>query len=327
MSRPTVTEVLAYRTHVDDAMARLIEIEADRWESVEALIELGLNHEQQHQELLLTDIKHVFACNPLDPAYQTQQPVSREEPSPLAWLDYEGGLLEIGHDGRGFAFDNEGPRHRVHIEPFRLASRLVTNGEYLAFIEDGGYARPELWLSDGWAALQARGWTSPLHWWHDGEDWTVMTLSGRHRPNLDEPVCHVSYYEADAFAQWSGHRLPTEAEWETAAPDPQSNDNMLARGYLHPLPAVGGAPERGAPLQMFGDVWEWTRSSYSPYPGFRAAAGAVGEYNGKFMVNQMVLRGGSCVTPPGHIRTTYRNFFPPDARWQFSGIRLAENRA
>lgn len=265
------------------------------------------------------DIKHVFSVNPLRPAYRAPGPEERMEAPPLRWARFEGGLVEIGHSGGGFAFDNEGPRHRVWLEPFALASRLVTCGEYLAFVEDGGYARPELWLSDGWAAVSARGWTAPLYWEQDGGAWTVFTLAGPRTLDAAEPVCHVSFYEADAYARWAGRRLPTEAEWEIAARGVALAGNLMDSGRLHPRAA--GTDE--ALAQMIGDVWEWTASPYVAYPGFRAAAGAVGEYNGKFMSNQMVLRGGAAVTPPGHVRATYRNFFPPDARWAFGGIRLA----
>jgi ergothioneine biosynthesis protein EgtB len=287
------------------------------------LLELGVQHEQQHQELMLMDIKHVFSLNPLLPAYHAPQLQVQTAAPPLGWLLFEGGLKEIGHAGGSFAFDNETPRHRAWLEPFRLASRLVTCGEYLAFIEDGGYARPELWLSDGWAAVLEEGWEAPLYWRRREGEWSIFTLSGQRRLNPAEPVCHVSFYEADAFAKWAGKRLPSEAEWEVAAEGLPVSGNFADRGHLHPCAST---PADGAPelRQMFGDVWEWTESPYTPYPRFRAAAGAIGEYNGKFMCNQMVLRGGAAVTPAGHVRATYRNFFPPAARWAFGGVRLAE---
>ena len=320
LSRPTVTEVYDYRRHVDDEMLRLLTrpLEGGR-PSALPVVELGLNHEQQHQELLLTDIKHAFSRNPLGPVYRECGGDRSGEVPPLRWLEHPAGLRRVGHDGAGFAFDNEGPRHRVFLEGFRLASRLVTNREYLAFLDDGGYDRPEFWLSDGWNARCARDWAVPLYWEKQGGGWAVMTLAGVRALNEDEPVCHVSYYEADAFARWAGARLPTEAEWEAAAADVPADGNFLESGRLHPAPPAGP----GAPAQLFGDVWEWTRSPYVPYPGYRPAGGALGEYNGKFMCNQLVLRGGSCATPRSHIRRTYRNFFPPEARWQFSGIRLA----
>jgi ergothioneine biosynthesis protein EgtB len=239
----------------------------------------------------------------------------------LVWRKYAGGVHSIGHDGRGFCFDNEGPRHRVIVEPFELASRLTTNGEFLEFIDDGGYERPELWLSDAWSAVQGRTWRAPLYWERRATEWFAMTLAGLRRLHPDEPLCHVSYYEADAFARWAGARLPSEAEWEVAAAEVPVAGNFAESGWLHPTPA----PRAEAPVQLFGDVWEWTQSPYVPYPGYRPPAGALGEYNGKFMCNQLVLRGGSCATPISHIRATYRNFFPPEARWQFSGLRLARD--
>jgi ergothioneine biosynthesis protein EgtB len=322
LSRPTVDIVAAYRDHVTSAAARLIErLDETAWSEAAPLIELGLHHEEQHQELILMDIKHVFSINPLLPAYQAPQLQVRAPASPLEWVEFGGGLEEIGHRGAGFAFDNETPRHKVWLEPFRLASRPVTCGEYLGFIEDSGYSRPEFWLSDGWATVCEQGWQAPLYWIPEGREWRIFTLSGRRRLNPAEPVCHVSFYEADAFAKWAGKRLPTEAEWEIAAAGLPVSGNFADRGHLHPSACAQGSHLR----QMFGDVWEWTASPYSPYTRFRAAAGAVGEYNGKFMCNQMVLRGGAAVTPAGHVRATYRNFFPPSARWAFAGIRLAED--
>lgn len=322
LSRPGVAEIRAYRERVTGAMEDLISdcSEAD-WTAIAPLVELGIHHEQQHQELLLMDIKHVFSCNPLDPAYRPREaPVAALPERGPDWIGFEGGLVEIGHSGRGFAFDNEGPRHRFWLEPFALASRLVTCGEFLEFIEDGGYARPEFWLSDGWDLVRNEGWNAPLYWRQDENgDWSVFTLAGRVALNRAEPVCHVSYYEADAYARWAGYRLPNECEWETAAATVPLAGNLAGRGIFHPVPASGG----GGLAQMIGDVWEWTMSAYSPYPGYRAPAGAIGEYNGKFMSGQMVLRGGAAVTPADHIRITYRNFFPPAARWAFSGLRLA----
>jgi ergothioneine biosynthesis protein EgtB len=320
LSRPTVDEVYRYRAHVDRAIADAIDTVGDKcWGEVARRVELGLHHEQQHQELLLTDLKYNFAFNPLRPAYQSESAASEQpvQARPLGWIDFEAGIRLIGYDGRAFAFDNERPRHRVFLEPFRLANRLVTNEEYLAFMDDGGYAQPELWLSEGWKAVRERGWTAPLYWERIDGEWWQMTLAGMRRIDPREPVCHVSYYEADAYARWAGKRLPTEAEWETAAAGAPIEGNFRESGRLHPAPASGAT-------QFYGDVWEWTSSSYSPYPGYRPLEGSLGEYNGKFMVNQYVLRGGSCVTPVSHMRRTYRNFFYGPDRWQFMGIRLAE---
>ncbi len=319
VSRPTLTEVFAYRAAID---AQLLRGAADGdWdEATLALVELGLQHEQQHQELILTDLKHHFSRNPLLPAYQPAKVGEQLPIPPLRFPGFEGGMTRVGHDGDGFAFDNETPRHREFIEPFELASRLVTNGEYAAFIADGGYARAELWLSDGWDRIQAEGWRAPLYWREDGSGWRQFTLSGERACADAEPVCHVSYYEADAYARWAGARLPSEAEWEYAARAARGRDGRFVEdGGFHPGAAVDGDGVQ----QLFGDIWEWTQSAYLPYPGFKSANGAVGEYNGKFMINQMVLRGGSCATPRDHVRASYRNFFPPAARWQFSGIRLA----
>ena len=327
LSRPTVDAVAAYRDHVTAAMLRLIETADETvWEKAAPLIELGLHHEQQHQELILMDIKHVFSVNPLLPAYQMPRPhaVSRT-PHATAWIDFAGGLDEIGHSGAGFAFDNEGPRHKVWLEPFRLAAHPVSCGEYLDFIAEGGYRRPEFWLSEGWAAVQQQGWEAPLYWRSDDGEWRIFTLSGERPVDPAEPVCHVSFYEADAFARWAGKRLPTEAEWEVAARETPLAGNLCDSGHLHPRPDAASADGTTGLRQMIGDVWEWTASPYIAYPRFRPAAGAVGEYNGKFMSNQMVLRGGAAVTPADHIRITYRNFFPPSARWAFSGLRLAED--
>ena len=318
LTRPPLKRVLAYRAHVDEAMARLL---AGEGGELADLLELGLAHEEQHQELILMDVLHLFAQSPLKPAYApaTALPVGRD-PGPAGEVAFEGGLVEIGHASHGFAFDNEGPRHKVYLEPYSLADRLVTNGEWLAFIADGGYSRPELWLSEGWARVQAEGWTAPLYWEQDEDGaWLAMTLQGRRAVAPHAPVTHVSFYEADAFATWAGARLPTEAEWENAARGVAPSGNMREQRQFGPA-----APGREPGLrQMFGDVWEWTRSAYSPYPGFHPAAGGIGEYNGKFMVGQMVLRGGCCATPEGHVRATYRNFFYPHQRWMFSGVRLA----
>jgi ergothioneine biosynthesis protein EgtB len=316
ISRPTVAEVMAYRRHVDAAMARLLE--ADVGDALASLVTLGLHHEQQHQELLVTDIKHVFGVNPLRPVYRSAE-AARGVERPLGWVAFGGGVHEIGHEGGGFAYDNEEPRHRQYLEPFEVADRLVTCGEYLRFMEDGGYRRPELWLSMGWATAQERGWTEPFYLERRDGAWMVFTLNGMREVDPAEPVCHLSYFEADAFARWAGARLPTEAEWEVAAQGAPMEGPFAEDGRFHPLPAPHGPGLR----QMYGDVWQWTASPYTPYPGFRTAPGAVGEYNGKFMCNQYVLRGGSCATSRTHIRPTYRNFFPPDATWQFTGLRLA----
>jgi len=327
VSRPTVEETYHYRAWVDRHMLELLHgLDADRLRELEPVILLGLHHEQQHQELMLTDIKHVFTENPLRPVYRERRSAGQAPASvPLQWIDFAEGIHWIGHDGNGFAFDNEGPRHREFVGAFQLASRLVTAGEYLAFIEDGGYTRPEFWLSEGWNTVQAQGWKAPFYWEkHDG-DWSMMTLSGMRPVAEDEPICHVSYFEADAYAQWAGAHLPTEAEWEVAATSVAIDGNFVENRHFHPVPASPLAGESSALTQMFGDVWEWTRSSYSPYPGYVPAEGALGEYNGKFMCNQYVLRGGSCATSRSHIRRTYRNFFPPDACWQFTGIRLAKD--
>lgn len=326
-SRPSLSAILEYRQHVDAALGRWLKQGVP--EEIERRLVLGINHEQQHQELLLTDIKHAFWTNPLRPAY-LGLPFESETATatPMSWCESPGGLSEIGHTGDGFCFDNELPRHRVYLEPFALSSRLVTCAEYLAFMEDGGYQRPELWLSEGWQTAQAQGWRAPLYWHRENgsDEWNVFTLRGEVplRQLAHTPVCHVSYFEADAYAHWAGKRLPTEAEWEVAASQLAVTGNLLDGGVLHTMVETGAGAEANGPQQMFGDVWEWTASAYLGYPGFHALPGALGEYNGKFMSNQMVLRGGSCVTPQSHIRASYRNFFSPATRWQFSGIRLAK---
>jgi ergothioneine biosynthesis protein EgtB len=289
---------------------------------IEPLTVLGLHHEQQHQELMLTDLKHILAANPLRPIYR-EAAVRPSAARELSWFDYSGGVVEIGFDGAGFSFDNEQPRHKLYIEDFRLASRPVTNGEFLEFMAAGGYRQPRYWLSEGWATVLAKGWECPLYWERSAGRWWSMTLSGFRPVDENEPVCHVSYFEADAYARWGGKRLPSEGEWEIAAAALPIKGNFLDDEAFHPRAAVERAD---APAQVYGDVWEWTQSQYTPYPGFQPEEGAIGEYNGKFMCNQFVLRGGSCATPADHIRPTYRNFFPPHARWQFTGIRLAEGR-
>ncbi|QDV38269.1 ergothioneine biosynthesis protein EgtB [Tautonia plasticadhaerens] len=322
LSRPTVREALAYRESIDERMVVLLRsADPSQVERFAPLVVLGLNHEQQHQELLLTDLKHALWHNPLRPAFRDRPAGPAVDAAPRRWISYPEGVRWIGHGGDGFAFDNEGPRHRQFVEAFRVASRPATSGEFLEFIADGGYDRPDHWLSDGWAAVQQHGWRAPLYWERGDDGWSTFTLAGMRPVDPAEPACHVSYYEADAFARWSGCRLLTEAEWETAA-DVAVSGNFADDERFHPAPPAGG-PEN-EPAQVFGDVWEWTASAYLPYPGFRPAKGAVGEYNGKFMCNQHVLRGGSCATPRSHIRPTYRNFFYPDARWQFSGVRLAQ---
>ena len=287
-----------------------------------SLLELGLNHEQQHQELLVTDIKYNLSVNPLRPVFQPIDEPESAEPGPVHWIGLDPDKHLIGHDRDGFAFDNEWPRHQVITAPFRLASRLVTNGEFVQFMEDGGYSLPDLWLSDGWKTVQERRWNAPLYWENLEDGWSSYTMSGMRPVDPGLPVAHVSYYEADAFARWSGRRLPAEHEWEHAATQEPISGNFLESGLLRPLAAPA---DQDAFQQLLGNLWEWTQSPYVPYPGFRPLEGGLGEYNGKFMVNQMVLRGGSCATPQSHIRPTYRNFFPPETRWQFSGIRLAED--
>jgi ergothioneine biosynthesis protein EgtB len=326
LSRPTVEDVYAYRSHVDQHMRELLS-GADRElsQTLGPLLDIGLHHEQQHQELLITDIKHVFWVNPMRPAYRPSPSRSAGQPVPATWINLDAGLRDIGHDGAGFAFDNESPRHPEYVASFALASRLVTCGEYMRFIADGGYSKPEFWLSAGWATVQGEQERAPLYWIEQGGKWWVHTLSGLRPVAEDEPVCHVSLFEADAFARWSGARLPTEAEWETASIMVDPTDGTFVESETF-HPAVAAVAKGKSDLQqMFGDVWQWTNSAYLAYPGYRPPSGALGEYNGKFMCNQFVLRGGSAATSHTHIRRSYRNFFPPDARWQFSGIRLARD--
>ncbi len=347
ISRPTVQEVHEYRRQTDEAMEGLIaRASAEEWRQVEPIVELGLHHEQQHQELLLTDLKHMFAQNPLRPAYAgPRRTVHAAGPGPVRWRHYEEGVHWIGHEGGGFHFDNESPRHRALAPAFQLADRLVTNREYLAFINDEGYRRPEFWLSLGWMTVRDQKWTAPLYWEQpDGDGWREFTLRGLGELEPEAPVTHVSYLEAEAYARWAGARLPTEVEWEIAAMAEPLRGSFVEARRFHPSPDAGdgdrtaaeagngsepdeaGRDAEAAELrQMFGEAWQWTRSAYSPYPGYAAPAGAIGEYNGKFMCNQYVLRGGSCATARSHFRRTYRNFFPPEKRWQFTGIRLARD--
>ena len=327
ITRPNAAEVAAYRAHVDAAVEQLIgEAGSAALAEILRILEIGLNHEEQHQELMLTDVKHLLSRNPLAPAYAQRWPLTPVRARRMRWVPVNGGAFDVGHGGTGFAFDNEGPRHRVLVNDFELASHPVTYGEYLAFIEDGGYRRPELWLSLGWDTVRTQEWEAPLYWQQRDGRWYNFTLHGMFEIEPNTPVCHISFFEADAYARWTGARLPTEFEWEIAASALPLAGNFLDSGALHPL-APRTDPHPAGLAQMYGDVWQWTQSSYAPYPGFRAAPGAVGEYNGKFMCNQYVLRGGSCATPARHIRATYRNFFPPDARWQFSGLRLARDAA
>ena len=324
LSRPTVEEVFEYRRHVDAQTLAFIESASDaelaKWGPV---LEIGIHHEQQHQELMLTDLKHNFGINPLLPAYRPDLPSAASTENPdLAWVEFAEGVHEVGYLGHGFAYDNEFPRHRVFLEAFALSSRLVTNGDWLEFMTDGGYRRHDLWLSAGWDIAQKQEWDSPLYWQGESGAWSVFTLGGLRPVAPAEPVAHVTYYEADAYARWAGARLPTEFEWEVAAADAFQDGNFVESERFHPVPLAGGG-EPGGLGQMYGDVWEWTQSHYSPYPGYAPAPGAIGEYNGKFMANQFVLRGGSVATSRTHIRPTYRNFFHPDSSWQFSGLRLA----
>ncbi len=325
LSRPTVAEVFDYRRHVDQEMLRLLEsLDQQHLDKLAAFIVLGLNHEQQHQELMLTDLKHVLFQNPLYPAYMSQQDVAKSKPvSALNWIAYPGGQTDIGFAETGFAFDNETPQHQVLTQAFKLANRLTTNGEYLAFIEAGGYTQSQLWLSDGWALINRESWKAPLYWVKQAKQWFEFTLSGLHPLDLNAPVAHISFYEADAYANWSDARLATEFEWEQAAQGLSIEGNFVETQKFQPTALLENNGNK--PQQMYGDVWEWTRSPYGPYPGFKAATGAVGEYNGKFMSSQIVLKGGSCVSSTNHLRSTYRNFFYPHSRWQFMGLRLAKD--
>ncbi len=324
VSRPDTTSIMEYRKHVDDALVELIlNSEGKLREEVEFLTTVGVNHEQQHQELLLMDIKHNLFSNPGYYPYAETETYTSEKSGEIRWVNFEGGIREIGFTGYGFSFDNELPRHKRYLEPFQLADRPVTNREFLDFINDGGYRNPELWLSDGWHKAREEDWQSPLYWVPDGDQWKQFTLSGLIELNGDEPVSHLSYYEADAYARWSMARLPTEFEWEIASgmSYPSDKDNFMDAAVLRPTASYEGELKK-----MFGDVWEWTSSSYLPYPGFKPLEGSLGEYNGKFMSGQMVLRGGSCFTPLNHIRRTYRNFFAPEKRWPVTGLRLARDR-
>lgn len=322
LSRPSVEAIYRYRAHVDAGMTSLLSESDDAlMTTLEALVEIGLHHEQQHQELLLTDLKHMLAQNPLRPAYTSLERPPAGEVRPLSWSAFDAGVSRIGHESPGFCFDNERPRHQTFVHAFELASRLVTNGEYLAFVEDGGYSRPELWLSEGWDKVCRGELAAPLYWEQRDHAWHRFSLHGLEPVRADDPVCHVSYFEAEAYARWAGARLPTEAEWEVAASGLEpTTGNFVESGMLEPRPASGDGLS-----QLFGDVWEWTASSYLPYPGYQPLPGTLGEYNGKFMANQMVLRGGSCATSASHIRATYRNFFPTSMRWQFCGFRLARD--
>ena len=323
LTRPALSDVLAYRANVEQRMQALLAQQGDN-AALQALMELGLQHEQQHQELLLTDVLHLLSCNPLAPAYRDAPPPVAAPAQALDWQEFSGGLCEIGHGGNGFSFDNELPRHTTYLAPYALGARLVNQAEFAAFITDGGYRRPELWLAEGWDWLAAQHIEHPLYWRHaPGGGWTVFGLHGEQPLIPQAPVAHLSYFEADAYARWTGARLPTEAEWEAAAAPLAPAFSAFAdvpRARIEPHAALGSGLR-----ELWGEVWQWTQSSYAPYPGFRAAEGAVGEYNGKFMVNQYVLRGSACATPLGHARLSYRNFFPTTARWQFSGLRLARD--
>lgn len=327
LSRPHADDVFAYREHVDAQMRALLNEDRPDAGEIRDLTELGCHHEMQHQELLVTDLLHALSYNPILPAYRKPEPIKLSAERALNWIDHDGGLVDIGHHGEGFAYDCEAPRHRQWLDPFRIADRPVTNRDWIGFIEDGGYTAQTLWLSDGWARRLAEGWDSPLYWWRQDDAWWTFSLRGPQPVNLDAPVVHVSYYEADAYARWAGKRLPSEAEWEVVARDRPIRGNFLESGNYRPMPAEIRSRKADSETdeQFWGDVWEWTRSPFTPYPGFRAAEGAVGEYNGKFMCNQFVLRGGSCATPTAQMRPSYRTFFYPHQRWQMLGVRLAED--
>lgn len=321
LTRPSLSEICSYRYYVDLHLTQYLSQENCSKE-VLSLVELGIHHELQHQELLLTDILHLFAQSPIQPTYRASEPIGmpNQPPSSVQWIGFDGGILEVGHSGEEFSFDCETPKHKQIIRPFQLASNPVTNRDWLVFMEDGGYSNPLFWLSDGWAMVQEEGWQSPLYWGNEQEGWNSMTLRGYQPLDLDAPVCHISYFEADAFARWAGKRLPTEFEWEIASHSVEMVGNFSERKHLKPKAAAGNNPGL---QQMFGDVWEWTSSPYIAYPGFKPATGAISEYNGKFMSGQLVLKGGACTTPQTQMRVSYRNFFHPHQRWQFSGLRLA----
>ncbi len=321
LSRPTVAEVFEYRAYVNDQVQKFIEnCDEATWEEAAKVLEIGNHHEQQHQELILTDIKYLLAQNPLLPTYREISVPKNNSISAIDWVSFEEGIVEIGNKGNEFTYDNEHPIHQTFVQQFKLANRLITNGEYLEFMNDGGYERSEFWLDEGWSTVQQEEWKAPLYWFKRDGEWMNFTLTGTKKVNQNEPATHVSYFEADAFARWKGCRLPTEQEWEHACGDQKIEGNFVDNNQFHP---VSLESTNGNLAQMYGDVWEWTMSSYSPYPNYKPLPGALGEYNGKFMANQYVLRGGSCATSKSHIRKTYRNFFHANARWQFSGIRLA----
>ena len=322
ISRPTVDEVYEYRNYVDKNMLKLFKtLDDKKFAKIAEVIEIGIHHEQQHQELIVTDIKHVLSENPLFPVYK-KSPENKKKAPKHSWIDFDGGIRSIGNEGESWGYDNEFPLHNAYVEPFSLGSRLVTNGEYSEFINDDGYSKPELWLSDGWNTASSNNWIAPLYWIKDGSAWKQFSLGGLQKIDPEQPVCHLSFYEAEAFSRWAGARLPSEFEWEIASEGRKIEGNFVDNGKFHPSAALNA---NGDLSQMYGDVWEWTRSPYSPYPGYNPPPGALGEYNGKFMCNQFVLRGGSCATSKSHIRSSYRNFFPPDARWQFMGLRLAKD--
>lgn len=324
ISRPTVDEVYEYREYVDKHMLRLFKtLDDKKFSKIAEVIEIGIHHEQQHQELIVTDIKHVLSENPLFPTYKKSNENKKSKgAAEHKWVEFEGGIHTIGNEGDSFGYDNEFPLHKTYVEPFSLSSGLVTNGEFMEFINDGGYSKAELWLSDGWNTVTSNSWEAPLYWIKNGKRWDIFTMGGLKKIDLSQPVCHLSFYEAEAFARWAGGRLPSEFEWEIASKGQNIEGNFVDNGNFHP---VAAASSNGTIRQMYGDVWEWTRSPYTPYPGYNPPPGALGEYNGKFMCNQIVLRGGSCATSKSHIRNSYRNFFPPDSRWQFMGLRLAKD--